>query len=119
MPCLELKTNVQLKNPRAFIAEFSKLAAKVLQRPEQFISVTYQYREYLAFNGTLDPAFILDIKTLDNLSPELNEQYSKTFFEFFKEHLGVEGKRGYITFADLGRINVGYNSTTIATILAN
>ncbi|KZT73999.1 hypothetical protein DAEQUDRAFT_761466 [Daedalea quercina L-15889] len=43
---------------KPFITEFSKLAAKVLQRPEVFINLIYKYEEYLALNGSLDPAFV-------------------------------------------------------------
>lgn len=34
--------------------------------------------------------------SLDNLNVEANEKYSKAFFDFFKEKLGVPGDRGYV-----------------------
>jgi hypothetical protein len=34
---------------------------------------------------------------LDNLNTEANEKYSKAFFDFFNEKLGIEGDRGYVS----------------------
>jgi hypothetical protein len=34
--------------------------------------------------------------SLDNLNDEANEKYSKAFFSFFEEKLGVPGERGYM-----------------------
>ncbi|KAI8999062.1 Tautomerase/MIF [Trametes punicea] len=116
MPSLELRTNVRLENPKAFTLEFSKFAAETLGKPEAYISVEYSYNEYLTFNGSHNPALILQIISLDNLTPEANEKYSKKFFAFFKEKLGVPDDRGYIAFNDPGRSNIGYASSTFATL---
>lgn len=45
--------------------------------------------------------------SLDNINPKANEKYSKAFFDFFQEKLGVPANRGYITFSDPGRENMG------------
>ena len=37
--------------------------------------------------------------SLDNLNEEANERYSKAFFDFFKEKLGVSTDRGYVSVA--------------------
>ncbi|KAL1950949.1 hypothetical protein VTO73DRAFT_98 [Trametes versicolor] len=116
MPSLELKTNVVIADPKTFSLEFSKFAAKTLDKPESYISVSYQYHEHLTFAGSFDPAFLLYITSLNNINPELNQQYSKAFAAYFKEKLGVEDTRGYITFSDPGLDYLGYNSTTFGTI---
>ncbi|EIW60867.1 Tautomerase/MIF [Trametes versicolor FP-101664 SS1] len=116
MPSLELKTNVFIADPKAFSLEFSKFAAETLNKPESYISVSYLYQEHLTFAGSFDPAFLLYITSLNNINPEVNQQYSKAFFAYFKEKLSVEGTRGYITFSDPGRDYLGYNSTTVAAI---
>ncbi|KII89298.1 hypothetical protein PLICRDRAFT_175506 [Plicaturopsis crispa FD-325 SS-3] len=118
MPSLQLITNVKVPDAKAFVLEFSKLAAKTLNKPENYISVTYTHNEVQTFQGTLDPAFNLVVTSLDNLSPSLNEGYSKVFFEFFHSKLGVPGDRGYITFTDPGRAYLGYQGTTFETIFA-
>ena len=45
---------------------------------------------------------------LDNINRQANERYSKAFFEYFQQRLGVSANRGYITFVDPGRENLGY-----------
>ena len=45
---------------------------------------------------------------MDNLSPEKNEIYSKAFFGFVEEKLGVPHDRGYVGFNDPGRAYLGY-----------
>ncbi|OBZ75583.1 Macrophage migration inhibitory factor [Grifola frondosa] len=107
MPSLELKTNVAIADPKAFCLEFSKLAAKTLGKPEVYISVSYTHNEYLTFNGTFEPAFLLAINSLGNITPDLNEGYSKVFFEFFKSKLGISDDRGYILFTDPGNAYIG------------
>ncbi|CAL1703408.1 unnamed protein product [Somion occarium] len=116
MPTLELKTNVQLKDPKAFIEEFSKLAADLLGKPISYIATSYTYNEHLAWGGTFEPAFILNIVSLDNITPESTEVYSKKLFEFFQEKLGTAGNRGYITYVDPGRPFIGHNFTTFGAI---
>ncbi|KAJ3558002.1 hypothetical protein NM688_g1167 [Phlebia brevispora] len=116
MPSLEIKTNVKVDNPKALVEEFSQLAAKTLGKPLAYICVSYQYNEYLAWNGTFDPAFLVAVISLDNITPELNEHYSKVFFEYFEEKLGVKDHRGYISFTDPGREYLGHRSTTFGSI---
>ncbi|PSR70562.1 hypothetical protein PHLCEN_2v13601 [Hermanssonia centrifuga] len=116
MPALELKTNVKLADPKAFIQEFSLFSANLLKKPHAYISVSYTYNEFLAWEGTFEPAFLLNITSLDNLNAESNEGFSKDLFDFFEKHLGVKDNRGYITFFDPGRENIGHAHTTFGTI---
>ncbi|KDQ59605.1 hypothetical protein JAAARDRAFT_33186 [Jaapia argillacea MUCL 33604] len=116
MPSLALTTNVQVPDTRAFVLEFSKLAAETLKKPEQYISINYSYDPNLTFAGTFDPALLLVITSLDNINPEVNDVYSKAFFSYFEKTLGVPGNRGYITFYDPGRSFLGHQGTTFGTI---
>ncbi|KII89297.1 hypothetical protein PLICRDRAFT_603775 [Plicaturopsis crispa FD-325 SS-3] len=115
MPSLHLITNVKVPDAKAFALEFSKFAAETLNKPEHYISVTYTHNEAQTFQGTLDPAFNLSVTSLGNLSPSLNEGYSKAFFEFLHSKLGVPGDRGYIVFTDPGRAYIAYQGTTVET----
>lgn len=38
-----------------------QFAAELLKKDLKYICVSYQYNEYLAWHGTFDPAFILNI----------------------------------------------------------
>ncbi|KAI0261084.1 Tautomerase/MIF [Gloeopeniophorella convolvens] len=116
MPSLILQTNVKVPDPKAFVLRFSKLSAELLEKPEKYISISLQYNEFLTFGGTFDPAFLLSIVSLDNITPQKNEAYSKSLFEFFEKELGVPGDRAYITFQDPGRAFIGHEGTTFETI---
>ncbi|EPQ58634.1 Tautomerase/MIF [Gloeophyllum trabeum ATCC 11539] len=119
MPALVITTNVKVPDIRVFIVEFSKFAAETLSKPEQYISVSYNYDENLSFHGTFDPAFLMVITSLNNINPEANEKYSKAFFGHFKERLGVPGERGYITFYDPGLAYLGHKATTFQTLFGS
>ncbi|CAA7265322.1 unnamed protein product [Cyclocybe aegerita] len=116
MPTLNLVTNVKIPDAKAFALKFSKFGAETLGKPEAYISVIISYNETLTFAGTFDPAFSLRIDSLDNINPEANDRYTKAFAKFFEENLGAKDNRGYVTFIDPGRANIGFQSTTFATI---
>ncbi|KAF8479100.1 Tautomerase/MIF [Russula ochroleuca] len=116
MPSLVLETNVKVTEIKSFVLEFSKFSANLLEKPEKYISISYRYNEHLTFAGTLEPAFLLVITSLDNITPERNEAYSNALFTFLKDKFGLQGDRGYITFYDPGRANLGYQGTTFAQI---
>ncbi|KAH6872103.1 Tautomerase/MIF superfamily [Coprinopsis sp. MPI-PUGE-AT-0042] len=118
MPSLDLTTNVEIGDEKAFALAFSKLGAEVLSKPEKYISVNIKYNPTLTFAGSFDPAFLLTIVSLDNINPEANAKYSEALFAFFKEKLGVPGDRGYISFNDPGRAYLGHEGTTFAQIFA-
>lgn len=116
MPSLLLTTNVKVADPKAFSLQLADFGAKTLQKPIKYISTAYTYNETLTFNGTFDPAFLLDINSLGNINPAANAAYSKALFEFIKENLGIPDDRGYIVFTDPGNANMGHVGTTFATI---
>ncbi|KAF9553829.1 Tautomerase/MIF [Agrocybe pediades] len=116
MPTLNLTTNVKIDDAKAFALEFSQFGAETLNKPEHYISVIINYNELLTFGGSFEPAFNLRIDSLDNLDAASNEVYSKAFGEFFEEKLGAKRTRGYITYIDPGRENMGYDFTTFGTI---
>ncbi|KAF8894732.1 Tautomerase/MIF [Infundibulicybe gibba] len=105
MPAVQLVTNVKTPDAKLFALKFSKFSVEVLGKPESYITADIQYNETLTFAGTFDPALTLTVTSLDNINPDANEAYSKKFFDFFKQELGVPGDRGYI-----------YKGTTFASI---
>ncbi|KAN0127574.1 Tautomerase/MIF [Lactarius tabidus] len=120
MPALTLETNVKVSKSTTTRTQFhlsqSQLGAEMLKRPEKYVLISYRYNEFLSFNGSFDPAFQLTVIALDNVTPECTEEYSKTFFAFLNNTLGVPGDRGYILFNDPGRAHVGHEGTTFVQI---
>ncbi|KAF5372876.1 hypothetical protein D9758_001517 [Tetrapyrgos nigripes] len=129
MPALELKTNVKIPNLQEYIKDFSKvgqnfhaavsalktkskLSATTLGKPEEYICVSVLQDQPMSFKGTFEPAFLLNVTSLDNINPDANAKYSAVFFEHFKKTLSIEGDRGYISFIDPGRANFGLKGTT-------
>ncbi|KAM5542653.1 hypothetical protein V8D89_003614 [Ganoderma adspersum] len=116
MPAIEIRTNVTVADPKAFVKELSKFSADNLGKPEAYIGVHLVQEQTLTFGGSFDPAFLLSITSLDNLPPENTEKLSKAFATFIQEKLGIPHDRGYILFNDPGRANIGFQSTTFVTI---
>ncbi|KAL1742108.1 Tautomerase/MIF superfamily [Schizophyllum fasciatum] len=133
MPFLDLTVNIPIPDAKALSLELSKFGAKVLGKPEAYISVAIKVNETLTFAGTHDPAFILAITSLGNVNPASNEKYSKAISEWLKEKLNLSSDRGYMyvpslltttahnntwfsAFLDPGNANLGYQGTTFATI---
>ncbi|PIL30589.1 hypothetical protein GSI_07290 [Ganoderma sinense ZZ0214-1] len=110
MPAIEIRTNVSVADPKAFFS------AETLDKPEAYVGVHLVQEQTMTFGGSFDPAFLLSISSLDNLPPENTEKFSKAFAAFIQEKLGVPHDRGYILFNDPGRPNIGFSSTTFATI---
>ena len=99
------------------------------------MNIIVTYNETFSFGGSFDPAISLRIvsssnvtevtthifmaiqDSLDNINREANERYSKAFFDYFQKRLGVTANRGYITFIDPGRENMGY--ATFSRMLAD
>ncbi|TFY83096.1 hypothetical protein EWM64_g905 [Hericium alpestre] len=107
MPALILHTNVKVEDPKRFSLDLSKFASKALDKPETYISISYEYNEFLTFAGNFDPAFVLVIK---------NEKYSNELFGYLERELGVPDHRGYIDFHDPGGENLGHKATIFSKL---
>ncbi|KAI0027977.1 Tautomerase/MIF superfamily [Vararia minispora EC-137] len=117
MPKLSLISNVKPIDVAAFILEFQKFAGATFKSPEAYMATSFEYQQHLCFAGTFEPAFLLTVGSLGNINPENNVAFSKAFFEYLGRTLGVPDDRGYISFHDAGRANVGFKSTTMAKLL--
>ncbi|KAG8748219.1 hypothetical protein FRC12_013868 [Ceratobasidium sp. 428] len=122
MPSIQLSTNVKPRDEaheKELVLELSKFMAELLKKPEKYISVSYCHVPSLTFGGTLDPAFLMTITSLDNINPEANDKYSKALFDWINKSLNIPGDRGYITFYDPGRAYLGHSGTTFGTIFGS
>ncbi|KAG7453019.1 Tautomerase/MIF [Guyanagaster necrorhizus] len=119
MPTLEIKTNVPIADVNAFASQFSQEAARILDKPEAVFSILVTPVPTMLFAGTPDPTFSMAVTCLDTLSPEKNLLYSKELFAFVEKALGIKNDRGYITFLDPGRSNLGLHSTTFASMFGD
>ncbi|KAI0035652.1 Tautomerase/MIF superfamily [Vararia minispora EC-137] len=96
MPTLCVTSNVKPGDLKAFNLELSQLAAKTFNKVERIILVSFDYQPHMSFAGTFEPAFLLAINSVGNMTPENNIVYSKIFFDFFGRTLGAPDDRGYM-----------------------
>lgn len=54
---------------------------------------------------------------MGQISPELNEGYSREFSKYIEEKLNIPNDRGYIGFFDPGRANLGYLKLILSLII--
>lgn len=57
----QLKVKTFLHSCIAFLFWLTVLIIPVLNKPEKYISINYNYDPYLTFGGTLEPALLLNI----------------------------------------------------------
>ncbi|XP_068098679.1 macrophage migration inhibitory factor-like isoform X2 [Hyperolius riggenbachi] len=84
-----------------------------LMRCEQHFAIMIHAEQQLTFGGTSDPCAVC---TLQTIAKSQNEKYSKLICEILSKELHINPERVYIHFIDANRANVGWNSTTFATI---
>ncbi|TFL07759.1 Tautomerase/MIF [Pterulicium gracile] len=117
MPYVQVITNVKVEDPKALILEFSKLSSAALGKPEVYMALSYEYNEYLIFDGNFDPAFSVNLTCAGALDEMKNDDVTKTLFEFLTSKLSVKPDRGYINYYDPGYGFIGYDGTTVANWL--
>ncbi|KAF5373143.1 hypothetical protein D9758_001531 [Tetrapyrgos nigripes] len=117
MPVVDFKTNVKIPNVEEYVKDLSKLSAPLVGYAEDYICVSVLHGQPMSFKGTFDPAFLLSI-TLIGSTPDNNSKLSAAYFEHFKKTLGIDDDRGYITFIDPEKSNVGFKGMTVEQVLA-
>jgi hypothetical protein len=117
MPYVQVITNVKVENPKELIMEFSKLSSSALGKPEVYMALSYEYNEYLIFDGSFDPAFSVNLTCAGALDEMKNDEITRSLFEFLTTKLNVKADRGYINYYDPGYGFIGYDGTTVANWL--
>ncbi|KAF5372877.1 hypothetical protein D9758_001550 [Tetrapyrgos nigripes] len=117
MPIVDFKTNVKIPNVEEYVKDLSKLSATLLGYPEEIICVSVLHDQPMSFKGTFDPTFLLSI-TLTESTPDNNSKLSAAYFEHFKKTLGIDDDRGYISFLDPGKSNLGFKGKTVEQLLS-
>ncbi|KAK0185892.1 Tautomerase/MIF [Armillaria mellea] len=105
MPTLEIKTNAPIADVNAFASQFSQEAARILEKPEAVFSILGHPGSHYVVSREL---LILHSACL-----------CKELFAFVEKSLGIKNNRGYITFLDPGRPNLGLHSTTFASMFGD
>ena len=115
MPLVSVFTSADLPSDERvnrLLADLSSTTAKSLHKPEAFVMTRLAPRSRMMFGGTLDPACLVEIKTIGGLSADVTEEMSATLSSCLHEALGVRTKRIYLVFADVPAHLWGFDGTT-------
>ncbi|KAK7023998.1 Tautomerase/MIF superfamily [Favolaschia claudopus] len=118
MPVLELVVNIEVPDHPEVSLKLTRLAARLLNRPEARIATYISTNKTLTFAGTSEPAYLLTVIAIECLDTQANVTYSSAFAEFFESDLGLAKDRGYIIFEDPGSDRIGLEGTTWAALNA-
>lgn len=113
MPLLKLETTVALSTEKqqALLASFSKMVARAIGKPEQYVMVTIAPASVLMSGKDGDAAFV-DIRSIGGLTADVNRNLSQKVCQLLKDSLGISPDRVYLNFSDVEAGNWGWNGET-------
>jgi phenylpyruvate tautomerase PptA (4-oxalocrotonate tautomerase family) len=113
MPLLKLETTVALSDDKrkALLVALSKIVAKTVGKPEQYVMVTVSPAAIVMSGKPGDAAFV-DLRSIGGLSGDTNRQLSAEICRLLNESLGVPPNRVYINFTEVEAANWGWNGQT-------
>ncbi|CAI5501679.1 unnamed protein product [Closterium sp. Naga37s-1] len=114
MPTLNVQTNVPGDNVviTDVMKDLSKVMAKVLDRPEEYVMISVKTSIPMCFAGTEAPAAYAELISIGGLGPDTNKKLSAAISEILEAKLTVPLNRFYIKFYDVKRSDFGWNGST-------
>lgn len=113
-PSLVVHTNVDMgSKKRAFMLAASRSVAEVLKKPESYVAVCVMDGLDIVWGGSDDDCALCRVTSLGGINLENNKALSEDVCELLAE-FGIAGTRVYVTFEDIARENMGYDSATFA-----
>lgn len=116
MPILTVNTNVKAV-PANFKTHATEVIAKTLSKPASFVAVAINPGQDISFGGTDEPAALCELVSIGGMSVELNKKHAKNIMTLLESALKVPPTRTYISFKDVDKADVGYNTTTFDDLL--
>jgi phenylpyruvate tautomerase PptA (4-oxalocrotonate tautomerase family) len=115
VPLLAITTNQPLPEAGrpATLKQLSEIVAGLLDKPEQYVMVSYTHNPDMLFAGSDAPLAYLELKSI-GLPGERTGELSGALATAVGEHLQVPADRVYIEFADAERHMWGWNGRTFA-----
>ncbi|CAI5973427.1 unnamed protein product [Closterium sp. NIES-64] len=114
MPTLSVQTNVPGDNVviTDVMKDLSKVVARVLDRPEEYVMISVKTSIPMCFGGTEAPAAYAEVNAIDRLGPDTNKRLSAAISEILEAKLTVPPNRCYIKFYDVKAADFGWNGST-------
>jgi phenylpyruvate tautomerase len=113
MPLLKLETSVALTEEKktALLPRLSKIVAEEIGKPETYVMLTIAGNGMM-MSGTDEPAAFIEVRSIGGLTHDVNKAISNRVCELLEKELGISADRIYLNFAELTRVNWGWNRST-------
>ncbi len=111
MPLLTICCNTNIEEPLILALEASKLTARLLTKPENYVMVKVEPAQALCFAGNFEPAAHLQLKS-PGLPQSDTTHLSSALCEFIEEKLNIQSGRIYIEFVSPERTMWGWDKHT-------
>lgn len=115
MPFIKVQTSVATQEKAKVESLLSSLSAKLakhLNKSESYVMTAFESDVPMTFGGTLDPACVVEIKSIGEMKPEQTKAMSADFCQEIESELGVPANRIYLEFVDVQRHLWGWNNQT-------
>ncbi|MCF8364701.1 MAG: hypothetical protein K9H16_02890 [Bacteroidales bacterium] len=111
MPFLKIQTNKEIENADQLILKASTVVAGLLGKPENYVMISLEVNQHMAFGGSNEPMIYCELKSI-GLPAGNTKAISKQVMTFLYRETGIEADRIYIEFSDAKRNMWGWNSDT-------
>ena len=111
MPYLKIQTTASPASGPDFLKKASRLVAKELSKPEDYVMVNIEPPTAMWFAGSGEPAAFLELRAL-GLPVKKTGELSRVLCELVETELGVPKDRVFINFADVPANLWGWNGET-------
>jgi phenylpyruvate tautomerase PptA (4-oxalocrotonate tautomerase family) len=113
MPYLKIQTNKSIADEaeQPFLQKASRLVAKELSKPEDYVMVRLEPPGAMLFAGSAEPAAFLELRAIGLPAKKANE-LSRRLCDLVESELGIPKDRVFINFADVSANLWGWNGDT-------
>jgi phenylpyruvate tautomerase len=113
MPYLKIQTSkpMDAKASETFLKKASRLVAKELSKPEDYVMVVLEPSSAMVFAGNAAPAAFVDLRAI-GLPAKKTGDLSRVLCDLIESELGVAKDRVFINFADVSPNLWGWNGET-------
>ncbi|KAI1731636.1 macrophage migration inhibitory factor (MIF) domain-containing protein [Ditylenchus destructor] len=113
MPLLSIQTNAgDNAVPAGFIEKASALVAKLVGKPESYVTVFVKTDLMASFGGTQDPCAFVELQSIGGFA-NVNA-IAGPLTKFITEELNIASNRFYIRFVDLDATKFSFKGSTFA-----
>lgn len=88
--------------------------AQQLQKPEQYVMVSFQPLPAMLFGGSNEPACFAALKNIGTFTPDQTQKLSALLCKHLSQALGVAHDRIYLEFVNAEAHLWGYDGDTFA-----